>query len=197
MSWRPVMGIDPSLRGCAVAIAAPNAPTHTQRWKTDACEGVHARVARYRSIADPIAELARQHKPQLVVIEGYAMGTDKSKGNRGVHDRVELGGILRDRIVDHCDQVLEVAASQLKLFAAGHGFADKRDIREQLEVQYGRTFPNDDEADAWVCMLLGLQLAGVGEPENQFQLEVVCKLKGLPVPKRTRNTNIKQKELFL
>ena len=176
VSPRAVMAIDPSLAGTAVAVHVPGAPPYEQRYATKPATSVHGRVLRYRSIATPIVELAIQHRPVLVLIEGYAfaaMTRGKGAGGQGTEHRSELGGILRDRLLDHCGQIVEVPPATLKKWATGKGNAQKSEVVSALSRRYDRAFRTDDAADAWALMTLGLALTGQADPENKTQAEVV------------------------
>jgi Holliday junction resolvasome RuvABC endonuclease subunit len=187
------MGIDPSLRGCAVALSLPDRPCLLERWSSKPNgPGVFARAHRYRELVAPVVELARQWMPDLIVIEGYAFAMHGSRG----HDIIEFGGVLREHLTRYCARFLEVAPSQLKLFGAGNGRADKKEIAAAVHERYGRVFESHDEADAWVCMQIGRCLLGEAEPTSAFEHEVICKLTGRPVPKRPKAVTRKQKELF-
>jgi crossover junction endodeoxyribonuclease RuvC len=168
-----VLAIDPSLSGCAVVIAASLTPAYSQRFVTKPAAGVLARVHRYRSIAEPILALAREHTPRLVLIEGYSFG---SKGGQSF-DRAELGGILRDRLCDLAP-VIEVPPSSLKKWATGKGNAQKAEVVSAVSRRFDRSFTNDDEADAFALAMLGLAILTPSEWSSipKAQLEVASKL---------------------
>lgn len=186
-----VMGIDASLRGMAYALAGPELRLLIGRSTSEPASGVRGRVQRYRSLVDPIVELARQHTPRLVLIESYAYGVQGS----GVIDRAELGGILRDRLLPHCEMFVEPGTSQIKKFATGFGgggalpkglteqqrkqqLAQRRKdskgaVKTALEAMYGVRLRNDDEADAFALLQMGLCLCGLEEPRADAQRDVV------------------------
>jgi crossover junction endodeoxyribonuclease RuvC len=184
-----VMGCDPSLAGFAYSIAVENGnglDEHEQLIKTKPSgDDVRARVERYRSIAEPTVAAARAHGVALFVIEGYSFGSAGGKVSGHAHDRAELGGILRNAMVDVC-RVVEVAPTTLKKYATGKGNADKAEVISALSRRYGRTFKSDDAADAYALMQIGLCLSGVVAPETRAQAEVIAMLCGAPLPKLTK-----------
>ena len=182
-----VMGIDPSLTAFAVAVAAPGKIPALQVYRSKPAGDVRARVMRYRSLVWPLLGLAIEHKPKLVLIEGYAFGAAVRRGEdgkvkvsqRGHHDRSELGGILRDRLLEHVGSIVEVAPAALKKFMAGSGAAKKSEAVSAFSVRVGKVFKSDDEADSWALMMLGMCLLGQSAPETKQQREVVVGLRAL------------------
>ncbi len=189
-----VLGIDSSLRGLACMLGVEGLPVH-EHWATSGtAPDVNARVRRYDELLEPVVELARQHKPRVALIEGYAY----SRNDAGAKYIAEFGGILRRELSRHCGVLVEVGTSTLKKHATGKGGggaypkgltdeqrqeqqrarrkAGKGAVAKALLAQYGRTFDNDDLADAYVLLRIGMNLVGMSEPETQAQAQV---LKGL------------------
>lgn len=184
-----VMGIDPSLAGFAYAIAVESGnelQIHEALLKTKPSgDDVRARVDRYRLIVEPTIAAVRSLGVGLCVIEGYSFGSAGGKVSGHAHDRAELGGILRNALVDVC-RVVEVAPSSLKKYATGKGNADKAEVISALSRRYGRTFKSDDAADAFALLQIGLCLVGTASPENRAQQEVIAMLCGAPLPKLSK-----------
>ena len=88
---------------------------------------------------------------ELVVYEDYSMG---SKVGR-VFSIGELGGVLKLSCYREKVPVLMVPPSSLKMFITGKGMADKETIRACIQEQHLLDFEQDDEADAFVLMLMG------------------------------------------
>lgn len=165
-----VLAIDPSLAGCAVATAVGGQDAVVQRIKTkpvprvevhgrDPVRDVRGAVHRYRAIADRIATIARRGSSlDLVLIEGYAF----VDGNAGELDRIELGGVIRDRLADVAP-IVEVAPATLKKFATGNGRASKDEMIGALASRHMHAFTSNDEADAFALLMLGLCVL---EPDN-------------------------------
>lgn len=190
-----VLGVDPSLRGLAAALHVEGLPVHEHWQKSTPIEGLWGRALRNRTLVDPVAELARQARPRLVVVEGYSMGNFDQYGNL---DRAELGGVLRDHLRPHAEMLIEVAPTSLKKFVTGFGgggalpkeltpqqrraqLAQRRKdskgaVKRALEAEHGRVFKNDDAADAFALLQIGLCLCGLAQPSTDAQREV---LKGL------------------
>lgn len=185
-----VMGIDPSLAGFAFAIAVEaghELQVHEALLKTKPSgDDVRARCARYREIVQPTIAAVHTHVVTLCVIEGYSFASAGGRVSGHAHDRAELGGILRNALVDVCHQVVEVAPSTVKKFATGKGNADKAEVISALSRRYGRTFKSDDAADAFALLQIGLCLYGIVAPEGRPQAEVIAMLKGHPLPKLTK-----------
>jgi Holliday junction resolvasome RuvABC endonuclease subunit len=100
-------------------------------------------------IREAIRSLALSVAPDLVVVEGYSMG---SRGR--VFDIGELGGIVKVLLADMGIPVAIVPPSCLKKFATGKGNADKDSMLEAAIRNFGFGGHGNDEADAWLlyCM---------------------------------------------
>lgn len=186
-----VAGIDPSLRGMALVLGVEGLPDYELWKRSKPADGVRARIARYRALVDPIEEVLRQHKPRMALIETYPYGVS----SKSVVDLGELGGILRDAVLRHCEHVLEVNVVHVKLFATGStgggaypkGLTDeqreqmraerraesKHAVKTALEERYGITLRNDDVADAFALKQMGACLVGLAEPLTDFEARVV------------------------
>ena len=144
-----VVGLDLALT--TTGIAHPDG--RAEAFKTP---GALRGMARLDVIARHVTDLFAPHPVDLVVIEGYSMG---SKG-RAVIDLAELGGIIRHRL--HCARqpYIEVPPQTLKIYATGSGHADKTGMvvaaRERLA--YGGI--QADEADALWLRAFGHDLLG-------------------------------------
>ncbi len=166
-----VMGIDPSLTGLAACVALPGLPLYEIHKGSKPASSVRGRVARFDALAAPVLELARVHQPELVLLEGYSFG---SKG-RGTIDRAEFGGILRRGLVRALSPsacIVEVSPKSLKMFGADNGNADKAEMMRVLESVYGRKFRNDDQADAFALVMLGMAALGMSAPHTKKQRTV-------------------------
>jgi len=171
-----VLAIDPSLAGCAYALAMPGAAPVLERVKTAPAPSVRGRLGRYEQITTPIVELARQHEPALCLIEGYSFGSPRAP-QKGHHDRAELGGVLRWRLRNCVGEFLEVAPTTLKKWVCGKGNAPKAEVVSTASRRWDRSFRTDDEADAYALMMLGLALVGANTPQTKVQAEVVSLLR--------------------
>lgn len=136
-------------------------------------------------------------KPDLVVIEGYAI----SRNLAGARSLAELGGVVRFIFHEREIAFVEVPPSTLKKYATGKGNADKHEvIRAALEAgaqlphrrkppqarpwPYFETRPpigrewDDNAADAWWLYQMGLakfapSMAVPREDRNNETLDVV------------------------
>lgn len=81
----------------------------------------------------------------LVVIEGYSYG---SKG-QAVVNIGELGGVIRHYLHQERIPYVDIPPSCLKKYLCGKGNASKDDVLQQAVVRSGRTFIDNNAADAW------------------------------------------------
>jgi hypothetical protein len=156
----PVLGIDPSLTGFAACYSVPGKQLFEGRWSRPPASTVRGRMDRYERLIRGVLDLVREPdcKPGLILIEGYAHAA-AGRGQRGHHDRAELGGVLRWRLCElvQCP-IVEPAPASLKKFVTGSGVGSKDIMVSTLAVQHQRTFSSDDQADAFALCQLGLAL---------------------------------------
>lgn len=94
----------------------------------------------------------------LVVIEGYAMGTGRQAGTYAIG---ELGGVIRLALHEAGIPYIEIAPATLKKFATGKGNANK-DAVLLAAARAGFDGDNNNEADAWWLRKLALYHYGTG-----------------------------------
>jgi Holliday junction resolvasome RuvABC endonuclease subunit len=192
-----VLGVDPSLTGLGFSLGVYSAagvallPEYDGWVATDTATSPRDRVARYRRLSDEVVELARQHKPRVVVFEGHNAAMTFGRA----FDRAEARSVLYERIEPHCDQMLEALPSQLQKFVTGRGghgaypkglskqqLAEQKRLRRKLtkgavkkamEERFGIALLNDDVGDARALLCIGLCLCELAEPETHAQREVV------------------------
>lgn len=112
-------------------------------------------VERLATIVRAIDALLDKTKPQLAVVEGYAMGFSQRNSNT-IFGIGELGGVVRLALYNRGISVLQVPPTNLKLFATGRGNASKDEVIDSVISSYGIHTASDDEADAITLMHMGL-----------------------------------------
>ena len=113
-------------------------------------------VIRLNWIAHMIANKLSIHKPRFVVIEGYSM---MSKGR--VFNIGELGGVVRLLLFREGFPFVTIPPCTLKKWATGKGNAGKAEMIAEA-ARRGLSPRNDNEADAALLALLGLECADHG-----------------------------------
>jgi len=83
-------------------------------------------------------------KPQLVCIEGYAMGSKYGREAAG-----ELGGVIRMLLYSLNIPFYIVQPTSLKLFVLGKGVGEKDQIQMHVYKNWGFEAPDNDTADAF------------------------------------------------
>lgn len=167
-----IIGIDASLTGTGVAVLEDGSlRTETIESKKKGSErliDIRSRVCRISLGAD------------LVAIEGYAF----AKPNQA-HQIGELGGVLRVMLTELGIKWIEVAPSQVKKFATGKGNAKKEEIAVAIYKRWGREFPTNDEADAFVLAVIGQAMADCYfDNLTAFQREVIEELRNPKAKKK-------------
>lgn len=115
------------------------------------------RLAEIRDLVDR-ALLLHPPRPDLVVIEGYSLG---SPNRSTLLTLGEVGGAVRCRLFELDIAYVEVPPSSVKRFATGAGNADKyRMIQAAIDLG-ARGSVNDDEADAFHLRRMGRAAHGL------------------------------------
>lgn len=172
-----ILGIDPSLTNTGLCWG--NGDWHeTECLKYKQRKGfkgreLYDRLDRIDSLGDQARKIFSETKPDLALIESYSFGSRNGGEYLG-----EYGGMLRWSLIRWARSVVEVAPTMAKKFATGKGNSKKEVIIGHVQKRWGVLFENSDEADAYVLYRIGLCYAGICEPENQAQREVLAKLKG-------------------
>jgi Holliday junction resolvasome RuvABC endonuclease subunit len=133
---------------------------------------LQGRVLRCRYLIDKVLQLVRKNGPELIIFEGYAYS---AKGSSGV-SLGELGGILRDRLFDYPEYIVEATPTELKKFSAGKGNASKIQVASALSNRYGKVFETDNHADVYGLARLWMCILGYESAKTKQQEQVVLQL---------------------
>lgn len=117
---------------------------------------------RYIKIVTRIMEIIEQHKPDVIVIEGYSLNL---KNASSVIPLVELGGLLRFCLKLDGIRWLDPQAGKIKKFILGKGQGAKNLILLGVYKRFGVECKDDNTADAYCASAMGLahsnQLPGI------------------------------------
>jgi crossover junction endodeoxyribonuclease RuvC len=178
-----VVAIDPSLRSTGFAYThyrrrAINFDIVTGTIPTDKLRG----VPRLEHVVDKIQSLIDNVRPELMVMEGYAMGAPRGKGgNNNSFSIGELGGVLKFAIYKSRIPLLLVPPTSLKLFATGKGNANKEVVMEAISKHSGRVFSSDDEADAYGLLQMGLMTLELNSSTKATESHLIRALQGCEI----------------
>lgn len=150
-----VVGIDPSLTGCAVwtSDGAMVELCSDTSWGPTAA----GRKGRYDAICDEILDLVGKAVPTMLVIEGN-QGKVQGAGISLVEFSWHLKNWCLDRWPDA--RLVEVPPTSLKKWATGRGSGDKVAMASALTKRYGEEFQTNNLADAFALMMFGRGLQG-------------------------------------
>ncbi len=177
-----VMGIDPSTK-CGYAVLGPTKAGTPRTWTAGEIPGTAVKgLERARKIASNVTAVAIQNAPELIVIEGYAMGNRFT-----LVTLVEIGTLIRDRLWKDGFKVVVVAPTQLKKFVLGKGVGKKDQMRLGTFKRWGFENDSDNAVDAYGLACIGLALLGQLPGLIAPQVEVISKLpqpEGAAFPRR-------------
>lgn len=166
-----VLAIDPSLTGFVMTIATYGEADQTVflASKPPKIKTLRARIDRYLKMVEDTLKVAESNCPRLILIEGYSY---QSKG-QAVISLGEFGALLRDKLINIPDVMVEVAPTSLKKFASGKGNASKIEVATALTKKYGLEFKNDGHADSFGLARLGMCVLNSEQAATKAQQQVV------------------------
>jgi Holliday junction resolvasome RuvABC endonuclease subunit len=97
------------------------------------------------------------NRPDLVVIEGYSMGTARQSSH--AHGLGELGGVVRLWMWEAGVPYVDIPPACLKKYATGAGNAKKEAVLIAA-VKRGAEVRDNNEADAWWLRAMGMDALG-------------------------------------
>lgn len=138
-----ILGLDLSLTKPGIAYG-----DRAETLRAPAVQGVN-RLSYWR---DVFGALFRDNRYDAVVIEGYSFGSS----GQAVIQIAELGGLVRLLMTDAGVPFVQIAPTKLKKYATGKGNAGKEQVTIEAVHRAGRTFTDNNAADAWWLMQMGL-----------------------------------------
>lgn len=146
-----VCGCDPSLTGTGICVLDQDFKITHVSTLTNKLFG----IPRLIYIRDCLNSVITECKPDIVFIEGYAMGI------RGTHvfNLGELGGVLRVLIYESKLPYVDVSPTTLKKYICGNGLAKKNVMLEQTFRKFGvgsDVLKDDNQVDAYCLARFGI-----------------------------------------
>lgn len=147
---KSVMGIDASLNSTGVSVRDSTGRVVTTRITS----GKRRELERLEWNHNRLRDLILAYEPEVVVIEGYAMG----KASNNLASIGEWGGIAKLLAHQHGAQVITITPSSLRMMVTGDGSTKGKLIMKEclhkLSSDYHHVTQND-EVDACCLMLVG------------------------------------------
>lgn len=141
-----ILAIDPSLRSTGICTLNDTSLIESSHILTHDLRG----MVRLGYIAHRVHSMLLV-KPDLIVMEGYAMGI---RGGR-VFDIGELGHAIKQVLYNSGVETIIVPPTSMKKFVTGKGNAKKDQIQNSLLLDWDIDITQEDEADACGLALYG------------------------------------------
>jgi len=156
-----VAGIDQSLRHTGVCLNQSGCEPTVMAFKQMKLRG----AARLSAMSREILLLVRNFSPDLVVLEGFSIGSI----NRP-YDLGEISGVLKVGLFESELEFITVPPKSMKFFVTGDGSASKEKVMWHVCKKYGVTTDNDNIADAVGLAKFGeVYLTGVSTYRSELE----------------------------
>ena len=149
-----VLGIDPSITSTGlVVVNAAGQAVHNEAAGSKPEPGLSI-ISRYRIVIDAVAASVTHHKPQLVVMEGPALGMN----NQGTFPLWGLLAVIRWELRHALSPqaFLMPTPQELRKWSTGKGNTPKEQLRLIVFKKWGVEFPTVDETEAFTFARWGL-----------------------------------------
>ncbi|UOX39972.1 ribonuclease H-like domain protein [Vibrio phage V-YDF132] len=113
-------------------------------------------ISRAKKYCDRMCELLDETHPDLIIVEGYAMG---SKGMSTTI--VEVSALIKFAMFAKGYRWIEVPPSNLKMFAYNVGNGSKSLMIKEVYKRWGFDVRDDNQADAIALCMMGCNLLGM------------------------------------
>lgn len=147
------MGIDASTTSTGVVLLTEDGKVPKVVHQTNIKFPKEEGVGKCRAITQVIMETVVEHKPDVIVLEGYSLNM---KNASSVVPLVQLGGIIRLMFFLEGLKWLDPRASEVKQFATGKGNTKKNLMMLNVFQRWGYEAKNDDMADGYALAAMGL-----------------------------------------
>lgn len=138
--------------------------------------------ARLAYIRDSISKILSKYEILHGCLEGISHGSIGKK-----FDLAEVCGTIKTLYHDRGIMHHVVPPSTLKLYAAGHGTADKSRMMKAVREHYGYSTSNDNVADA-VALAQAARTIATGAFTRRCELDAVKSITAPPKSKQRRKT---------
>lgn len=169
--WRGrIVGLDLSIRNTGISIRTQEHHTSV----TMAVGKVSPENPYYLAHAQFAVDLCKRlQENDLAVIELPVVG-HKSAVNAlySLASMVRLGVYRKTGLLP-----IDVHPMTLKRFATGTGNAKKEMVLMEVYKRWGMSFATNDEADAFVCAVIGTMIVNGAEPSNEAQRKSLAKVR--------------------
>jgi Holliday junction resolvasome RuvABC endonuclease subunit len=159
------LGIDQSLTGTGLCVIDNDARVRVLA--TVDTKNLRGGI-RLAKIRDAVVDVLTEGPISGAAVEGYSMGSINRPFDLG-----EVGGVIRLALTDARVSYNIVAPSVLKLFATGHGHADKARMLREAETR-GACPADDNQADAYFLACVARAVSrGASQPHELRALRTV------------------------
>ncbi len=145
-----IMGIDPSLTGCGLALVIDG---HLKIAQTVSTPAKDPRGKRLDDISEAVATFIINFKPDFVAMEGYSFGSPYNREEMG-----EVGGIIKRVLYAANIEPMIWQNTSWKKVVLGKGSIKKEDLKLPLYQKYGLDISDMNQVEAF-CVAMAEHLA--------------------------------------
>lgn len=143
-----IVAIDPSLTASGIAWRGGEGVAY-EEIKPRKLRGTERLDYIHAHLYDVIVERPIEQKVEMVAMEGYNYGAARGRGSPGrLFDIGELGGMIKMFMQEQTLPLLIVPPASLKMFCTGNGNAQKHQMIDAVQRQWGIITKSDNIADA-------------------------------------------------
>lgn len=165
------IGVDPSFTATGIIILNKGELSYEKT--TTNLGPKEGPITRTLSIADDVKKSMIQHKPKIAVIEGFSYGSN----SKSIFERAYLNWRIREVFESEMCRWIEIAPSTLKKYATGKGTSSKEEVMIGIFDLWGKTFKDDNKADAFVLAQIGQAIINNKTPMEKHQAEMLKEIK--------------------
>lgn len=144
-----ILGLDPGIErtGFAILELESTGKIHARDFGQIFTDKKFTLGQRLNQLSQDLVSIIKQWHPQAAGIEQVFFSNNAKTAMKVSHAR----GVIIETLQENGVAIFEFNPAHIKMSVAGHGRADKHEIKKMIQYTMGITLKNDDTADAIAC----------------------------------------------